>query len=106
VQARLTLRAAALAAGALSAVPDFADTAFATNENDALLTPIDIKTRPVVMQFPVGVEPEGVAVSPDGAMVINTSETTSMAHLIDWSAKKIVAQHSRPSPSALRRIQA
>ena len=48
------------------------------------------------MQFPVGVEPEGVAVSPDGAMVINTSETTSIAHLIDWSAKKIVANILAP----------
>jgi PQQ-dependent catabolism-associated beta-propeller protein len=32
-----------------------------------------------------------VAVSPDGAMVVATSETTSMAHLIDWGTKTIVA---------------
>ena len=45
----------------------------------------------MVSEFPVGVEPEGVAVSPDDSIVVNTSETTSMAHLIDWRNKKIVA---------------
>ena len=45
----------------------------------------------MVSEFPVGVEPEGVAVSPDGSIVVNTSETTSMAHLIDWRNKKSVA---------------
>ncbi len=64
---------------------------FVANENDALLTAIDISTRKVVTEFPVGIEPEGVAVSPDGSIVVNTSETTSMAHLIDWREKKIVA---------------
>ena len=60
------------------------------NENDALLTVIDLASRKVVADIPVGVEPEGVAVSPDGGMVVNTSETTSMAHLIDWATKKTV----------------
>ena len=32
-----------------------------------------------------------MAVSPDDSIVVNTSETTSMAHLIDWRNKKIVA---------------
>jgi YVTN family beta-propeller protein len=65
---------------------------FVANENDALLTAIDIATRKVVSEFPVGVEPEGVAVSPkDDSIVVNTSETTSMAHLIDWRNKKVVA---------------
>ena len=32
-----------------------------------------------------------MAVSPDGSIVVNTSETTSMAHLIDWKNKKAVA---------------
>ena len=68
-----------------------ASSLFVANENDALLTAIDLATRTVVTEFPVGVEPEGVAVSPDGAIVVNTSETTSMAHFIDWKAKKVVA---------------
>ena len=69
------------------------------NENDALLTAIDAATRQVVSELPVGVEPEGVAVSPDGSIVVNTSETTSMAHLIDWRNKKVVANILvRPRP--------
>jgi len=32
---------------------------------------------------PVGVEPEGMGVSPDGKILVATSETTSMAHFID-----------------------
>jgi PQQ-dependent catabolism-associated beta-propeller protein len=32
-----------------------------------------------------------MAVSPDGATVVNTSETTSMAHFIDTAEKKVVA---------------
>src|SRR5208282_4600465 len=55
------------------------------------LTVIDIATRKVVSEFPVGVEPEGVAISPDDTIVVNTSETTSMAHLIDWRNKKVLA---------------
>jgi len=34
----------------------------------------------VLAEVPVGVEPEGMAVSPDGRFVVNTSETTNMAH--------------------------
>ena len=30
-------------------------------------------------EIQVGVEPEGMAASPDGKLVVNTSETTSMA---------------------------
>jgi YVTN family beta-propeller protein len=37
----------------------------------------------VTHEVPVGIEPEGVAVSPDGATVVATSETSSMAHVID-----------------------
>jgi len=39
----------------------------------------------------VGVEPEGLAVSPDGKIVVGTSETTNMAHFIDTATKKTVA---------------
>jgi len=40
---------------------------------------------------PVGVEPEGMAVSPDGNILVNTSETTNMAHMIDTHTKQIIA---------------
>jgi PQQ-dependent catabolism-associated beta-propeller protein len=37
------------------------------------------------------VEPEGMAVSPDGRTIVNTSETTNMAHFIDNASRKMVA---------------
>jgi PQQ-dependent catabolism-associated beta-propeller protein len=42
-------------------------------------------------EVPVGVEPEGMGLSPDGKILVNTSETTNMAHFIDTSTREIVA---------------
>jgi PQQ-dependent catabolism-associated beta-propeller protein len=39
----------------------------------------------------VGVEPEGMAISPDGKTLVNTSETTNMAHFIDTESHQVVA---------------
>ena len=39
----------------------------------------------------VGVEPEGMGISPDGKILVNTSETTNMAHFIDTATHQIVA---------------
>ena len=39
----------------------------------------------------VGVEPEGMAVSPDSKLVVATSESTSMAHFIDADSLEVVA---------------
>ena len=39
----------------------------------------------------VGVEPEGMGISPDGKILVNTSETTNMAHFIDTATHEIVA---------------
>jgi PQQ-dependent catabolism-associated beta-propeller protein len=52
-----------------------------------------------VSEIPVGVEPEGMGVSPDGKTIVNTSETTSMAHFIDAATHEIthnVLVDSRP----------
>jgi PQQ-dependent catabolism-associated beta-propeller protein len=60
---------------------------------------VDVKTKQVLAEIPVGVEPEGMGVSPDGKIVINTSETTNMAHFIDTDTFEIVANvlvDSRP----------
>lgn len=49
-----------------------------------------------VAQIDVGIDPEGMGVSPD---VVTTSETTNMAHWIDTATKTIVANtlvDSRP----------
>jgi PQQ-dependent catabolism-associated beta-propeller protein len=61
------------------------------NEDDALLSVVDIPTRTLVKEIAVGVEPEGVAVSPDGRLVAVTSETTNMVHLIEAGSLEIVA---------------
>src|SRR5262249_5725810 len=37
------------------------------------------------------VEPEGIGLSPDGKILVNTSETTNMAHFIDTQTRQIVA---------------
>jgi PQQ-dependent catabolism-associated beta-propeller protein len=39
----------------------------------------------------VGVEPEGMGISPDGKILVNTSETTNMAHFIDPVKRQVVA---------------
>lgn len=64
---------------------------FASNENDNMVSIIDIAGHDVIDQVPVGVEPEGMGVSPDGKFVVNTSETTNMAHFIDIAQHKVVA---------------
>jgi PQQ-dependent catabolism-associated beta-propeller protein len=50
-------------------------------------------------EIPVGVEPEGMGISPDGKLLVATSETTNMAHFIDTATNKIVGNvlvDSRP----------
>ena len=63
---------------------------YISNEDDALVTVVDIQTRTVLAQIDVGVEPEGMAVSPRGDLAINTSETTSMLHWIDTETHQLI----------------
>lgn len=72
---------------------------YIANEDDNLVTVVDTQTHKVLAEIPVGVEPEGMGVSPDGKVVINTSETTNMAHFIDSESFEIFANvlvDSRP----------
>jgi YVTN family beta-propeller protein len=64
---------------------------YISNENDNMVTAIDVTTRKQVAEIPVGVEPEGMGLSPDGKVLVNTSETTNMAHLIDTQTHKTFA---------------
>ena len=64
---------------------------YVANEDDNLVTAIDVETRTIRAEIPVGIEPEGMAVSPDGKVVVNTSETTNMAHFIDTETHEIFA---------------
>ena len=74
-------------------------TLYVANEDDNLVTVIDLESKKVLAEIPVGVEPEGMGVSPDGKTMVNTSETTNMAHFIDTSTHEIthnVLVDSRP----------
>ncbi len=72
---------------------------YVANEDDNLVTVVDINTGKVITDIPVGVEPEGMGMSPDGKVLVNTSETTNMAHFIDTTTHKTfdnVLVDSRP----------
>ena len=64
---------------------------FVANEDDNMVTVVDYEKREIVKEIPVGVEPEGMALSPDGKTLVNTSETTNMAHFIDTQTLEIKA---------------
>jgi len=69
-------------------------TLYVANENDNTVSVIDMEKRERIAELPVGVEPEGIAMS-----LVSTSETTNLAHFIDTSTLKIVANvlvDSRP----------
>jgi DNA-binding beta-propeller fold protein YncE len=53
----------------------------------------------VITEIPVGVEPEGMGISPDGKYLVSTSETTNMAHVIDTAKREVfgnILVDSRP----------
>ncbi len=64
---------------------------YLSNEDDAKATVISPETGQIIEEIRVGLEPEGVAVSPDGSIVLVTSESTNMVHVIDTDAHKVVA---------------
>jgi PQQ-dependent catabolism-associated beta-propeller protein len=65
-----------------------------------------MEKRTRIDEVQVGVEPEGMGISPDGKMLVNTSETTNMAHFIDTETRQIVANvlvDARPRFAAFKR---
>jgi len=64
---------------------------YIANEDDSLVTVIDRKSGDVVAEVPVGVEPEGMRVSPDNKITVATSESSSMAHFIDNEKDEVIA---------------
>ena len=72
---------------------------YIANEDDNIVTVVEINKGSVLTDIPVGVEPEGMGMSPDGKVLVNTSETTNMAHFIDTTTHKTfdnVLVDSRP----------
>ncbi len=64
---------------------------YISNEDDAKATAFNPKDGSQVAEIPVGLEPEGVAISPTGKHVIVTSESTNMLHVIEVPSHNIVA---------------
>jgi PQQ-dependent catabolism-associated beta-propeller protein len=60
------------------------------NESDNLISVLDLEAKKVTEEVAVGVEPEGVAVNPNGTLVAATSETTSMVHIVDASTLSLI----------------
>jgi PQQ-dependent catabolism-associated beta-propeller protein len=72
---------------------------YIANEDDSLVTIMEVKSGDVLAEVLVGVEPEGMTVSSDSKYTVGTSESTSMAHIIQNSDHKLVGNilvDSRP----------
>ncbi len=55
---------------------------YLSNEDAGLASVLEPSTGKILAEVKVGIEPEGVTVSPDGKQVWVTSESTSMVHVI------------------------
>ncbi len=64
---------------------------YISNEDDAKATVFNPANGEQIAEIPVGLEPEGVAISADGKKVIVTSESTNMLHVIAVPSHTIVA---------------
>jgi YVTN family beta-propeller protein len=63
---------------------------FVANEDSATTTVLDTRTGAIVAHVPVGKEPEGVRVSPDGAWVLVTNESDNSISIVDTKRLKVV----------------
>ena len=63
---------------------------FVANEDSATATVIDVKTGKVIARVPVGKEPEGVRISPDGKWVLVTNESDNSISIVDSHTLKVM----------------
>ena len=66
-------------------------TIYLSNEDDGLATALNPDSGEILAEIKVGLEPEGVGVSPDGRQVLVTSESSNMVHVIAVDDSKLVA---------------
>lgn len=64
---------------------------FSANEDAGTATITDMKTRKILGTLVVGIEPEGVAISPNGRWVYVTAETSNTVSVIDTAKLKVVS---------------
>ena len=55
-----------------------------------MVTVIELGTRVAAAHVAIGVEPEGMSVSPDSKILVCTSETTITAHFIDTESLQVL----------------
>lgn len=60
------------------------------NEDSATATVIELKSGKIVARVPVGKEPEGVRVAPDGKHVLVTNESDNSISILDAQTLKVV----------------
>ena len=51
---------------------------YIANEDDAMVTVVDMNDKMIIDDIPVGVEPEGMGLTNDGKILVNTSETVPL----------------------------
>lgn len=66
-------------------------TIYLSNEDEGLATALNPDSGEILAEIKVGLEPEGVGVSPDGKQVLVTSESSNMVHVISVAENKLVA---------------
>jgi YVTN family beta-propeller protein len=64
---------------------------YIANEDHSAVSFLDLGSGRVVREVPVGPEPEGIGVSPDGKLVVATAEASSTVHFIDAASGRVLA---------------
>src|SRR6266852_4390768 len=68
-----------------------AQNAYITNQNSSTVSVIDTATDTVIATIPVGLNPFGVAVSPDGSKVYVTNLSAGTVSVIDTATNTVSA---------------
>jgi len=75
----------------ITATPMNVGYAYISNYGDRTVSVINTQTNTVVESIPVGSQPQGVAVSPDGSRVYVTDQESSMVSVINTSTNAVIA---------------
>jgi len=76
---------------ALAAESAGEDLAYVANLRASTVSVIDVPSRRVVARVPVGAEPDGVAVSPDGSRIYVANFAGNSVSVIDAATRSVIA---------------